>query len=185
MRALAAWAGIIVRDLDVSAAWYRDVLPVQDIEQGDGWVAFNLVGGSCVELHAGDPDKPGLVFPSYGADPGPAVMPGLSVPDPVATSVSLDVMRVFPDWMVVAAGDGLRIVLTDRCVEPGQGLVGFAFTSPDPDALAALLAHVGFDAVVEPGARHQVVPLVAARSDGDLVDPDGTLLRLASPPVPA
>lgn len=180
MTAGPVWAGIIVRDLDASKGWYHDVLPVRDVEEGHGWVAFNLRGGSCVELHAGDPDKPGLSFPSYGASAGPAVMPGFGVDDLTVATDGFEVMRVFPDWVVVGVRDGLRVVLTDRVSEPREGLAGFAFTTPDPVSLGTFLTHIGYDGPVSAGDRLEVVPLLASDRDGDLVDPEGNLLRLVA-----
>jgi catechol 2,3-dioxygenase-like lactoylglutathione lyase family enzyme len=176
--ATAAWAGVIVGDLDASSRWYSDVLPVESTESGQGWIAFNLVGGSCVELHAGDRERPGLVFPSYGTQAGPPVMPGFAVDDVGEAAGGFEVLRVFPDWVVVAAPDGLRVVLTDRECDPGRGLVGFAFASPDPDSLAAFLASLGYGCEVVTGERHEVVLRVASDRECELVDPDGTVVRL-------
>lgn len=184
MTAAAAWAGIIVADLALSAAWYADVLGVAVADAGAGWVAFRLEGGGMIELYGGDRDRPGLVFPSYGADDGPPVMPGFCVEDPAEAADGLPVMRALPDWVVVAAPDGLRLVLTDRDCEPCRGLVGFAFASPDPGALRGFLARVGLQAEVEPARRHAVVPVIVADREEILQDPDGTAVRLVcSPPL--
>lgn len=185
----AVWAGIIVADLALSAAWYTDVLGTAMSDAGDGWVAFALDGGGVIELYGGDRDRPGLIFPSYGADRGPPVMPGFCVADPVEAADGLEVMRTLPDWVVVAAPDGLRLVLTDRDCEPRRGLVGFQFASPEPAALRGFLARVGLPADVDHGRRHAVVPVIAADRDEDLADPDGTPVRLVraapvSPPRP-
>lgn len=178
MTAAAAWAGIIVRDLEIATAWYRESLPVVAIEEGSGWVALTLDGGSCIELHAGDPAQPGLVFPSYGSSPGPPVLAGFGVDDPGEAATGLEVLRVFPDWVVVAVPDGLRVVLTDRQTDPGRGLVGFDFSSPEPEALGSFLRRVGLPGDVVAARRLHVVPVVAADRDGELVDPDGTVVRL-------
>lgn len=182
MSAAAVWAGVIVRDLAASAEWYRRTLGCRVREKGEGWVSLSFPDGSGVELHAGDPMRPGLVFPSYGADGGPPVMPGYSVEDPDVRATGLTVVRSLPAWIVVVAPDGLRVVLTDRERQPGRGLVGFRYTSPAAAEQRAFLGAIGAADEVEQAAAVRVVPIVAADRDSEITDPDGTAIDLRASP---
>lgn len=180
MSAPAVWAGIIVTDLEASAAWYVDTTGARLVEESGRWVALRYGDGSCLELYAGDPSMPGLTFPSYGSDPGPPVMPGFSVDEGDALAGGFEVARSLPGWIVVIAPSGLRVVLADRDSDAAVGLIGFDFMSPDADDLRAFLGRVGAVSDVTHGERLAVVPVVAAAADDDVTDPDGNVVRLRS-----
>lgn len=180
MTATSVWAGVIVSSLDDALPWYREVTGVGVAESGEGWAVLRFPDGSGFELCEGDPSTPGLVFPSYGADGGPPVMPGFAVEDVEAVLPGLTVARTLPGWVVVVAPGGLRVVLTEQDAKAGEGLVGFEITCPQREELVAFCEHVGATVVInEPGAL-RVVPVVRGRRDADVTDPDGNLVRLVS-----
>ena len=178
MTALAVWAGVIVTDLARAVGWWAEATGARVAETGERWAALAFPDGSCIELHEGDPERPGLTFPSYGGDPGPAVMPGFSVDDADEHAGRLVVTRSLPGWLVVVAPGGLRVVLADRDTEAGRGLVGFAFESTEAAALQSFLESLDARCNVEAGSRTRVVPLVAASEEAEVTDPEGNLLRL-------
>lgn len=182
MTAVPVYAGVIVRELDVSVTWYTRALGCRLAEEGAGWALLSFGNGSAFELFSGDPDRPGLTFPSYGAfgdQAGPSVMPGFAVEEPEELALGLSVARRLPDWVVVVAPDGLRIVLSERDGDGASGLVGFRFSSPEPEAQRAFLGRVTVDATVDEGGVG-AVPLVAGDRDDELTDPDGTRIALVS-----
>jgi catechol 2,3-dioxygenase-like lactoylglutathione lyase family enzyme len=176
----AAWAGIIVRDLEASVTWYVETTGGTVEEHTDRWAVLRFEDGSSIELQAGDPAAPGLTFPSYGHDSGPPVMPGFAVEDAEEVADGLEVARALPGWIVVVAPDGLRIVLAERECGPGRGLVGFAFESGQPEALRAFLEGLGVDAAVDGEQAVGVVPVVAVpgAAHAQVTDPEGNRLRL-------
>jgi catechol 2,3-dioxygenase-like lactoylglutathione lyase family enzyme len=178
----AVWAGVIVRDLDASVAWYAETTGAAVEERADRWAALRFEHGSAIELQAGDPSAPGRTFPSYGSDAGPPVMPGFAVEDADEAALGLEVARALPGWVVVVAPGGLRVVLAERECAPGHGLVGFAFGSEQPEALRGFFEGLGIDAVVDRAPALAVAPVVAVPgvADGEVVDPDGNRLRLVS-----
>jgi catechol 2,3-dioxygenase-like lactoylglutathione lyase family enzyme len=180
---IAAWAGIIVSDLDRSLRWYCDLLGCEDSERDARWAKIDLPNGTCVELFAGDRRAVGAVFPSYGSDEGPPVLPGYAVEEPeeLVTQHELEVVRSLPGWVVVAAPDRLRVVLTTADVGTGRGLLGFRLTSVDVPAQRSFLAVIDPAADVEEGPEVHVTPIVRAgrARDGSVEDPDGTVLLLA------
>lgn len=181
MSASAAWAGIVVADVPESADWYAATLGGSIAESADGWAKVELPNGSWVELFAGERDRVGRVFPSYGADHGPPVMPGYAVEDPAALVEEgrLEVARSLPDWIVVAGPDRLRVVLTTGRIDDGRGLLGFRYTTDGiEEAQRAFLASLGVDDDLEPGGCVDVIPVFRARRDGEATDPDGTAIEL-------
>lgn len=174
----AVYAGIVVSDVDASTAWYERTLGCATREVGPGWACLDFPDGTAIELFAGDPQKPGLTFPSYAAATGPPVLPGFALEDPDTVLDGLIVVRSLPGWHVVVAPDGLRMVLTVWDSDAGPGLAGFRFTSPKAGALRRFLEQIGLPATVTDGRTPAVVPVVAAGHDGTLVDPDGTTLQL-------
>lgn len=180
MNGEAVWAGVIVSDLAASAAWYVRELGCTLREDGDSWAALHTPSGGAVELFVGDRARPGRVFPSYGSDPGPPVLPGFAVEDPQALSESLAVVRRLPDWVVVVAPDGLRIVLT---VADGSGnLHGFRLHSPDPQPQQGFFAALGIPVDVAQGQTPTATLLLAADRDEHITDPDGTPITLVTVP---
>lgn len=177
MTAVAVWAGVIVTDLTRAVPWYVEATGAVLAESSERWAALAFADGSCIELHEGDPERPGLTFPSYGGDPGPPVMPGFSVDDVDEQATGLVVARSLPGWLVVVAPDGLRVVLADRDSDPGQGLVGFAIETPAGAALRTFLDGIGAPDPVETGPRTRVVPLIAGPDEAEVSDPEGNLLR--------
>jgi catechol 2,3-dioxygenase-like lactoylglutathione lyase family enzyme len=180
---VAAWVGIIVSDLDRSVRWYCDLLGCEDSERDARWAKIELPNGTCVELFAGDRGAVGAVFPSYGADDGPPVLPGYAVEDPeeLVARHELEVVRSLPGWVVVAAPDRLRVVLTTAEVGTGRGLLGFRLTSVDVPAQRSFLAHIDAAVDVEDGPEARVTPIVRAgrARNGSAQDPDGTVVLLA------
>lgn len=172
------YAGIVVSDMTASTAWYEKALACAVEDGGERWTCLRFPDQSCIELFTGDPARPGDTFPSYAGAAGPPVMPGYAVEDPELAVEGLAVARSLPDWHVVVAPDGLRVVLT---VRDGDGLsrfVGFRFTSPMADAQRGFLSSLGvLDEVIE-GTAQAVVPLVAADREQLLTDPDGTMIQL-------
>ena len=181
MTALPVWAGVIVTDLAVAVRWYAETTRAQVVESTERWASLAFRDGSGFELHLGDPERPGLTFPSYGSNPGPCVMPGFSVDDVEAAAEGLVVARSLPGWIVVAAPGDLRVVLADRDSEAGEGLIGFAFATPGPAELRSFLEHIGADGEVERSGRTRVVPVVVGSDDAELADPEGNPLRVVRP----
>jgi hypothetical protein len=179
MTALAVYVAVIVTDLRAGASWYEAILRRPVTDQDGRWACIRLPNGSSVELVEGDPTRPGSAFPSYGNDTGPAVLPGFGVEDPEAATIGLRVARRLPEWVVVVAPDGVRLVVTsDEGVGTGgSGLVGFRFTTPMPEAQHAFLTGLGVPAAVEAGAVG-VVPVFASGRDALLTDPGGNPVQL-------
>ncbi len=174
----AAWAGIIVEDLDRSLAWYLATLGCSLLDRDGSWAKLGFANGTAIELFVGDREVAATAFPSYGMDPGPPVMPGYAVDDPegLAEAAVLPVARTLPGWVVVVAPDCLRLVLLQADVGTGRGLVAFRCASSDPDAQRAFLARLGLDEVeIERGAP-AVVPVIRGPREAVLIDPDGTTI---------
>lgn len=175
------YAGIVVSDVGTSTRWYEQQLPCYLEEEGRGWSCLVFPDRSTIELFAGDPRRAGDTFPSYAGDEGPPVLPGYAVEDPEVVVAGLQVTRTLPDWHVVVAPDGVRIVVTLRDTEARAGLAGFRFTSPVAAEQRSFLALLGIQDDVVGGEPAAVVPLVAADRPGRLVDPDGTRIDLVAP----
>jgi len=175
------YAGIVVSDVAASAAWYEQALSCRTDEQGDGWSCLVFPDHSTIELFAGDPARAGETFPSYGGADGPPVMPGYAVDDPEEVVDGLRVSRSLPDWYVVVAPDGLRVVVTLRDTGAAPGLAGFRFLSPVPEPQRRFLAGLGVADDVASGAAPAVVPLIAGDRSARLTDPDGTPIELVAP----
>lgn len=178
---VAVYAGIVVSDVGESAAWYRDTLDCTVQDEGDGWSCLVFPDNSTIELFAGNPARAGDTFPSYGGAHGPPVMPGYAVDDPEEVIKGLRVTRSLPDWYVVVAPDGLRVVVTHRETAVAPGLVGFRFASPAPAEQRGFLDTLGVADDVVRGSRPAVVPVVKGDRSARLVDPDGTSIDLDSP----
>lgn len=179
---IPVYAGIVVSDIAVSAAWYEQVLGCPVSEGGQDWVCLRFPDHSSIELFAGDPRHAGAVFPSYGGAHAAAVMPGYAVADPEEAVEGLPVARRLPDWYVVVAPDGLRVVLTTRDSDAPSRFVGFRFTSPIVDAQQRFLAALGVVDEVAAGDDLGAVPLIGADRTEMLSDPDGTFLQLMAVP---
>jgi catechol 2,3-dioxygenase-like lactoylglutathione lyase family enzyme len=177
---VAAWVGIVVTDLERSVAWYCDLLSCEAAEHDGRWAKLDLPNGTCIELFAGDRQSVGEVFPSYGSDPGPPVLPGYAVEDPeeLAERHALAIVRSLPGWVVVTAPDGLRIVLTTAELGPGRGIVGFHLMSADVVTQRSFLRLIDPRADIDEAEAAQVVPILRAGRDGEAQDPDGTPLLL-------
>lgn len=178
MTPIAVYAGVIVSDLARSVPWYVRTLGGRVSEEGSDWACLRLADDSAIELVLGDAEHPGLSFHSYGGDPGPPVLPGYAVADPRGAAAGLRVVHHLPEWIVVVAPDGVRLVLTDREGAGDAGLIGFRFASPRPDEQAAFLGRLGIDAEVVAAERPAVVPVLAGRVATILRDPDGTPLEI-------
>ena len=172
------YAGIVVSDVTASVAWYEQSLACSIREQGPGWTCLAFPDNTIIELFAGDPTRAGETFPSYGGEQAPPVMPGYALEDPDLVLDGLQVARSLPDWHVVVAPDGLRVVLTVRDTDDLRGLAGFRFASPASDAQQRFLDRLGLPGHVAFGQVPTVVPVVGADRDASLVDPDGTPLEL-------
>lgn len=177
------YLGIIVSRLERSLAWYREHFGVQGEELTDGWAKLTFADTTEIELVEGDRSRPGLSFPSYGTDGGPPVMPGYGCAEPDDVAEGLVVARRLPDWIVVVAPDGLRVVLTSREGDARTGLVGFRYSSPEPDVQRSFLERIGSTDAVEGSDTVAVVPVIAAGRDAVLEDPDGTTLVLVDDPA--
>jgi catechol 2,3-dioxygenase-like lactoylglutathione lyase family enzyme len=180
MSAAPCYVGLIVRDLARAEAWYTEHLGARVADRDAGWTALELDGGSRIELTAGDPLRPGLSFPSYGAETGPSVMPGFNVDDPDEVAVGLTVARRLPEWIVVVAPDRVRVVLTCNDCDGSRGLVGFRWRTPDPAAQESFLRRIGADGDVEHSDVRGVVPVFAVGRDEAVTDPDGHALQLVT-----
>lgn len=179
MTAIPVYAGVVVSNLEQALVWYERVLDCHLAERGIGWVMLRFDNGSVIELFEGDPAQPERTFPSYGSHRGPSVMPGYAIEDPEFTAANLPVARQLPDWVVVVAPDGLRIVLSSREGDGHAGIIGFRFSSPDPDVQQAFLDQIEIkDPVLE--GTVGAVPLVAAERDGEVADPDGNRFLLVT-----
>ncbi|MGH8900082.1 MAG: VOC family protein [Egibacteraceae bacterium] len=178
MSAVPAYVGIVVADLERSADWYAAMLGCTIDEWGSGWVCLGFPNWTMIELFAGDPSCPGLTHPSYGPDSATPLIPGYAVDEPTLASDGLRIARRFPDWIVVVTPDALRIVLHNREVRSGRGLVAFRYNSPNSAAQRALLAALGSADLVEDHPTHGVVPVVLADCCGLVQDPDGNVLQL-------
>lgn len=178
MTAVAAYAGIVVSDLERSTQWYAARLGCMIDERGSGWACLGFPNGTVIELFAGDPSRPSLTHPSYAPDSATPVIPGYAVDEPMLASNGLRIVRCFPDWVVVATSDALRIVLHRRDVRSGRGLVGFRFASPNSAAQRTLLAILGSADLVDDHSTYGVVPVILADSCGFVEDPDDNLLQL-------
>lgn len=174
------WAGIVVGDLERSVDWYAEALGTAIAEHEPWFALVRFSDGSILELVAGDPQRPGSAFPSYRNDPGPPVMPGFRVTDPAETGRGMLVARWLPEWVVVVGPGGLRTVLCRGEGEARTGLVGFDVAGPDPERLTNWFGGFGAPVTARVAPCLQVVPVVAGLADADLVDPDGTALRLTS-----
>lgn len=176
--AVPVYAGIVVSDVGASVAWYEESLACSIRERGAGWTCLAFPDNTTIELFAGDPTRAGETFPSYGGQQAPPVMPGYALEDPELVLEGLQVARSLPDWHVVVAPDGLRVVLTVRATSDVPGLAGFRFTSPDTGAQQQFLDRLGLPGHVAFGPAPKVVPVVTADRDARLIDPDGTPLEL-------
>lgn len=174
------WAGIVVKDLDRSVDWYAEALGTAIAEREPWFALVRFSDGSILELVVGDPQRPGSAFPSYRNDAGPPVMPGFRVADPAETGRGMLVARWLPEWVVVVGPGGLRTVLCRGEGEARTGLVGFDVAGPDPDRLTSWFGGFGAPVTARLAPCLQVVPVVAGLADAELVDPDGTALRLTS-----
>jgi catechol 2,3-dioxygenase-like lactoylglutathione lyase family enzyme len=174
------YVGVIVRDLETSVAWYTKTLRCRVAESGTGWASLELDGGSRVELTAGDPDQPGVAFPSYGNERGPSVLPGYNVEEPEDLAEGLTVARRLPEWIVVVAPDRVRVVLTRRECEPGRGLVGFRWLTPEPGEQRAFLDQLGVPGTVEEAPSSDVVPVIRGPRAAEVEDPDGHVLAIVT-----
>lgn len=172
------YAGIVVSDVAVSAAWYREALDCTVEEHGDGWSCLVFPDNTTIELFAGDPARAGNTFPSYGGAHGPPVMPGYTVDDPEEVIKGLLVTRSLPDWYVVVAPDGLRVVVTQRETDAAPGLVGFRFASPAPAQQRGFLDRLGVADDVGQGSEPAVVPVIRGDRAARLLDPDGTPIEV-------
>jgi catechol 2,3-dioxygenase-like lactoylglutathione lyase family enzyme len=178
----AAWAGVVVRDLDESLAWWASEVGGQIAEREPSWAKLRFTNGTTVELFAGDPADPGAVFPSYGPDPGPPILPGYALDDPegAAEAGGLEVVRSLPGWVVVVAPDRLRIVLLTADVRRGPGLVGFRLTSTSAGDQRAFLDELGIAGPEVVDGEVAVVPIVRGRRAGSREDPDGRTVELVA-----
>jgi hypothetical protein len=174
----AAYAGIIVDDVDATCGWCETVLGCRSVDGGGDWACLEFPNGSRIELFAGRSRHPGLVFPSYGAEPGPAVLPGYTVEDPVALAETLDVARSLPDWQVVVTPDRSRLVLTDRHLGEGAGLVAFRWSSPAAAAQRTYLERLGIPAEVASAEVCRITPVVSGSADRELTAPGGVRFAL-------
>lgn len=178
--ATPAWAGIIVRDLEASLAWYRDTLGCGLGDQGARWAVVTFPDGSAIELTVGDPARPGTAFPSYRDDDGPPVMPGFCVDEPAELARSFTVARWLPEWVVVVGPERLRVVLTCHRSDGARGLVGFRVRTPVVDDHRGWFDQLGAIVRVEAGPRLEVAPIVYGGADAELADPDGTAVVVAA-----
>jgi catechol 2,3-dioxygenase-like lactoylglutathione lyase family enzyme len=180
--ARAAWAGIIVTDLDRSAAWYARELRAVVADRDERWVKLDFPNGSVIELFRGDRSDPGGTFPSYGMDAGPPVMPGYAVEDAaeLVDAHALEVSRSLPGWVVVAAPDRLRVVLMGTEPGGGGGLAGFRFTSTAGADQRRFLEALSVEGAELADGEIAVVPVVRCGRSGEVADPDGTPLVLVS-----
>lgn len=173
------YAGIVVSDVAVSAAWYTRVLSCAVEDEGEGWSCLRFPDGSAIELFGGDPRRAGETFPSYGGAPGPPVLPGYAVDEPDDAVVGLHIARSLPDWHVVVAPDGLRVVVTLREGGGGDlGLRGFRLSTPAVAEQRAFLGRLGAEDSVDWGPVPAVVPRIAADRSASVTDPDGTPIEL-------
>jgi catechol 2,3-dioxygenase-like lactoylglutathione lyase family enzyme len=176
----AAWAGIIVADVEASALWYHRELGGALTDHDERWAKLDFPNGTVIELFQGDRTDPGSAFPSYGLDPGPPVMPGYAVEEPadLAEREHLEVMRSLPDWVVVAAPDRLRVVLLGGQPGRGNGLVGFRYTTTEPAAQQRFLEGIAGDGIDIADGEVAVVPILRGPRSGEVTDPDGTAITL-------
>lgn len=177
-RAAPVYLGIIVSALDRSLAWYCEQFDVEFRDRVQGSAMLRFPDDSEIELIEGDRSHPGLSFPSYGNDGGPPLLPGYGCIEPDETAEGLTVVRRLPDWIVVVAPDGLRVVLTDRDSDAHTGLVGFRFGSPQPEDQRSFFERIGSSDTVGQAGTVSVLPVIAADRDATLEDPDGTTLVL-------
>jgi catechol 2,3-dioxygenase-like lactoylglutathione lyase family enzyme len=178
--ARAAWAGVIVSDLPESIGWYAAQLGMTVLEQEPAWAKLGFPNRTTLELYRGDPTRPGGVFPSYGTDDGPPVLPGYAVdsPEELAETEALRVARALPGWVVVAAPDRLRLVLLEAEVGKGRGLVGFRFTSTASKAQRHFLDRLTIFGPEVVDGEVAVVPVVLGQRTAVLTDPDGTAIAV-------
>lgn len=177
---VAAYVGIVVSDVATSAQWCEAALRCTPEQRGEGWACLLFSDGTSIELFEGDPTRPGATFPSYAGHDGPAVMPGYSVDEPETAVEGLTVARSLPDWHVIVAPDGLRVVVTHRNIEGMHGLSGFRYSSPAAQELRAFFERLGVSDPVTRGTRTSVVPVVVAESAERLIDPDGNPFDLVT-----
>jgi catechol 2,3-dioxygenase-like lactoylglutathione lyase family enzyme len=52
------WIGVVADDLEALRRFYRDVLGLQELEAGEGWIEFDMGAGRKLEVLARDPDTP-------------------------------------------------------------------------------------------------------------------------------
>lgn len=57
------WAGIYVQDLEKSIAFYRDVLGLPWLDQGEDWAHFDTGAGTLLELFTGGSSSTGPKTP--------------------------------------------------------------------------------------------------------------------------
>lgn len=176
MSARAAWAGVIVSDVEASAAWYAQALGARVPDRDERWAKLTFPNGTTIELFTGDRSDPGASFPSYGADPGPPVMPGYAIEDPEALveAHGLEVARFLPGWLVVVAPDRLRMVLLSADPRRGQGLVGFRFSTISRADQERFLDQVDVAGPEMVDGEVGVTPVFRGRRSVELQDPDGT-----------
>jgi len=180
MKAVAAYLGVVVRDLERSVEWYADEFGIEVGKRGPGWACLEFPNGTVVELFAGDPACPALADASYGTSSGTPILPGYGVEEPLVAATGFQIARRFPDWVVVVTADGLHVVLSRHEVGDGHGLVGFRYTSDDPPAQRAFLSRIGSDDPVDDGLPHGIVPLVVSDRCERVVDPDGNVLDVST-----
>jgi predicted enzyme related to lactoylglutathione lyase len=52
------WAGVSVQDMEAAVAFYRDVLGIRLMRQGEGWAHFDAGNGCVLELFPGGQASP-------------------------------------------------------------------------------------------------------------------------------
>lgn len=176
----AAWAGIIVGELDRSLDWYTRNLACSVEEREARWAKLRFANGSAFELFEGDRHDVAATFPSYGRDIGPPVMPGFAVdaPEELAEEQGLQIARVLPGWVVVVAPDRLRVVLLASEMGRGRGLIDFRFVSTSGRAQQEFLTRLAVAGPEIADGEVDVVPVVRGVREGIFTDPDGTTIEV-------
>lgn len=184
MNAVPSWIGLVVSDLERSTEWYTRTLRCDVDDHGPGWVCLSFPNQTIIELTAGDPTRPGLLNASYSMDSASPLIPGYSVEDPLLTAAGLQIVRRFPDWIVVVASDGLRVVLHRHHTDCGRGIIGFRYATPHTTAQRAFLSTLGSDDPVVDGSRPAVIPIILCDRCDTGKDPDGNQLQLVAQKTP-
>ncbi len=70
------WAGLYVEDMERQVRFYRDVLGLRLLRQGEGWAHFEAGGGTLFELFTG-----GTAHPAPKAPAQQPLVPGFRVED--------------------------------------------------------------------------------------------------------